>query len=175
MQITTDSRNDWQKMRRTDLWRLAEAWKIAYPPGAPKDDMINILIANQVNPNDPRGAFEWEVTHTQDESGNSIVIKEPRRRVHATANSNIDYEGIMDKQAQDEMETENSSLRNEVDELKAMMAKMLEPKVNHDSDEQIVFSELKFHELKKIAKQKGLVIQNTMKKVELIKELEALG
>ena len=188
MQVSTDSRNDWERLRRVDLWHLADAWEIQYPPGATKTDMISILTANSVNPNDPRGAFEWDIVHSQDESGHPVVSRYPRRKAHATANKDIDYAGIMDKKAQDEMESENQTLKNEVAEMKKMMAKLLESKstglaITEDVDLTVEatltttvenYSGMKFQELRKLAKSKGLVIQNTDKKIEVIAKLEEL-
>jgi len=193
MQVSTDSRNDWEKLRRIDLWHLADAWNVQYPPGATKVDMINLLSANQVNPNDPRGAFEWDEVHSQDEMGRPVISRYPKRKAHATASQNIDYDAIMDKQAQEEMESENKTLKDEVAELKAMMAELLKaqgdaptlddaPHLGDKDKEKIsassevkTYSEMKFQELRKLAKLKGLVIQNTDKKIDVIAKLEALG
>ena len=180
MQVTTDTRDDWERLRRIDLWHLADAWNIPYPAGATKIDMISILSANQVNPNDPRGAYEWDIVHSQDEMGKPVVSRYPKRKVHATANKDIDYAGILDKKAQDEMEEERDSLRDEVEKLNAMMAAMLkaqeDTKVTVDlaEKETVAYPDMKFHELKKVAKQKGLVIPNTDKKVDILAKLEGL-
>ena len=187
MQISTDSRNPWERMRRRELWELGTSWGVPYPSGATKDQMIQILSANGVNPLDPKGAFEFDEVQGEDETGRPIINRYPRRKLHATANKDIDYAQIMESKTK--TEDENKSLKDEVAELKAMVEKLTtaqptdEPRETSETTQPlnilqntpVIIEDLKFHEMKRLAKERGLTIPNTMKKPELIERLKSLG
>jgi hypothetical protein len=179
--MSTDTRNVWERMRRRELWKLGKAWGVPYPPGAGKDQMIPILMANNVDPNNPKGAFEFEEVPGEDEAGRAIINRYPKRPEHATARQDIDYAQIMESK-----EVENSSLKDEVAELKALVEKLTENQITLVKHKEKIgdplktslenkYSDTPWKELRALAKSKGIKLLPKYKREDIIRELEALG
>jgi len=182
--ISVDPRTLFERLSRRDVWKLAEAHGISYPPSAPKDAVIKILEANNVNPlaKPPEGdGIKFESINVPMENGSFKQELYPVRKDHATANTDIDYQtrldNISDKQVAEEAaerKAKDEAQTNEIAELKAMVAQLMsrgsdipEPKVTDNK-----FSAMKMQDLRKAAKAAGIKVMPTFKKVDLIRMLE---
>lgn len=69
--VSSDSRTPMERLRRVQLWAIAEDRGIQYPPDAPKTVMLALLVGAGVDPKMPyQGAgIKWEVINGQDEIG----------------------------------------------------------------------------------------------------------
>ncbi len=90
--VSTDSRPPLARLRRCQLWQLADKVGLQYPAGAPSTLMVQLLGAAAV---DPRQHFHYEAVHGRDENGNPTVEHYPVIKNHHTADKNLDYDTII--------------------------------------------------------------------------------
>lgn len=131
--LSDDSRSALQRTRRTQLYRIANAYKLSFPEGCPADDLRKIIEGHGVDVTRPLpdGADnEWERRIVEDENGKQSIQLYPKEKPHFTANKDIDYETIIQQRAakaekaQKQAETENEDLRSQLIEMKKQMEEM---------------------------------------------------
>lgn len=131
--LSDDSRSALQRTRRTQLYRIANAYKLSFPEGCPADDLRKIIEGHGVDVTRPLpdGADnEWERRIVEDENGKQSIQLYPKEKPHFTANKDIDYESIIQQRAakaekaQKQAETENEDLRSQLEAMKKQMEEM---------------------------------------------------
>lgn len=67
--VSEDSRKPIERLRRVQLWKVADALGIQYPVGAPKTTMVALLEANSVDVTQGIAGIQWKVTHGKTADG----------------------------------------------------------------------------------------------------------
>lgn len=174
--VSEDSRTPLERLRRKQLWDLADAHGISYPDRAPATVMVNILKGAEVDPATPLPSGEKLVQEVlvQDENGKQKVELYPVEKPHATQNKDIDYDSIIEQKAKN---SEQAEVIKQQDARIAQMEAMLAKFVGEQSDSQEKpavsdFSNMKMQELRVEAKKAGI---NTfgMSKKDIIEKLNA--
>lgn len=129
--LSTDSRNALQRTRRSRLYRIADAYKLNYPPGIPADDLRKIIEGNGIDVLKPLpngGENDWEQVVVENEDGKQSVQLYPKEKPHFTANREIDYESILAKKAEEQKQTEkeNVDLRQQIIDLQKQLKALTE-------------------------------------------------
>ncbi len=178
---STDSRNVWQRLSRRQLWRLLEHHKIDHRDNLTADAAIVLLQASGANPME---GIEWINVGVKNESGN--VRQEAYPVEKERGELEYDFEAELEKRTQ--VQDENTDLKGEIAELKAQLSKLMEMVADKQEstpvdvapeDQEKTKTEtqnlenLKFHELKSLAKQKGLTLPITTKKPAMIEAIRA--
>lgn len=121
--LTEDSRLPIEKLRRYHLQKICKENDIKFDPTGPATDLRKLIEGSNV---DIYKSNLFEKIQFQDESGRTKETVLPKIIPHATANADIDYDSILEAKAKaSQKEEENVKLRSEIDELKAMVAKLL--------------------------------------------------
>ncbi len=104
--VSSDSRPLLERLRRCQLWQLADKLGITYPAGAAATVMVDILKAQGV---DPTQHMRFEPVRGKDEHGNPTVEYYPTVEQHHTADKSIDYDSVIAEriQGQDEQHEDN--------------------------------------------------------------------
>ena len=119
--LTDDSRTPLEKLRRTQLQKIALDNDIKFDPAGPATALRKLIEGSGV---DYMRTDLFVQRQVQDENGQIREIVDPVVKPHATANANIDYDAIIEAKAK-EKEEENTELKKELEELKAMVAKLI--------------------------------------------------
>lgn len=120
--LTDDSRSALEKLRRPQLQKIARENNIPFDPSGPADKLRLLIEGSGV---DVLKTDMFEKFQVQDENGRVKEMVEPKVKPHATASKNIDYDAILEAKAKAaEKEEENEGLKKEIDELKALVAKL---------------------------------------------------
>lgn len=173
--VTEDGRSLYEKMRRNQIYRLADKAGIPYKAGTPKDALIPVLEANNVNP------FlledEWEDVIVTDEDGRSSVTKYPKIKPHATAGREIDYYQEIEKRSakadadNKALEDSNAALKDQVANLTAMMEKLMAQNMPKVAPKETNIHEMTMPQLRELAKERGIKMEFGQKKSDLIEKL----
>lgn len=129
--LSTDSRNALQRTRRSRLYRIADAYKLNYPPGIPADDLRKIIEGNGIDVLKPLpngGENDWEQVVVENEDGKQSVQLYPKEKPHFTASREIDYDAILAKKAEEQKQTEkeNVDLRQQILDLQKQLKALTE-------------------------------------------------
>lgn len=153
--LTEDSRLPIEKLRRFHLQRICKENGIKFDPAGPATDLRKLIEGSNV---DIYKSNLFEKFQIQDENGRMKEVVTPKIVPHATANANIDYDSILEARAKaSQKEEENVKLRSEIDELKAIVAKLLPKETKEEkskSDEeyrteyQAMFGKAPHHKMK---------------------------
>ncbi len=139
---SVDSRSDWGKISRRQYWKGAKALNISFPDGASQPKMIEICQAAGVTP-DQLAKFIPVRVGTPDGSGKVVMVPEDherkydeRKELHRAeemerriaSGIKLEEERISaDKlKMESEKNAEISALRTEIDEMKKMIAQLLD-------------------------------------------------
>lgn len=190
--VSEDSRKPIDRLRRVQLWKIADALGLNYPVGAPKTTMVALLEANDVDVTRPIAGIQWRVT--QGTSTNGVPHQEiyPLMPEHASARKNVNAEVALSQRLSEKtkqekafedsrmkaLEQENArlkSLEEENAKLKEIIEKRLaalEDQKTADEKElsQPAANRAGYWEKYKKAKSLGLPVTRQMK----VKEIEAL-
>lgn len=190
--VSEDSRKPIDRLRRVQLWKIADALGLNYPSGAPKTVMVALLEANDVDVTRPIAGIQWRVTEGRGADG--MVRQEiyPVAPEHASARNNVNAdvalaqklsEKTKEEQAFEEsrikvLEQENARLKaleEENAKLKEMIEKRLaaleEQKTAEEKEaNQPAANKAGYWDIYKKAKNMGLPVTRQMK----IPEIEAL-
>lgn len=190
--VSEDSRKPIDRLRRVQLWKIADAMGLNYPPGAPKTVMVALLEANSVDVTKPIAGIQWRVT--QGTSTNGMPHQEiyPVVPEHASSRKNVNSEVVLtqklaektkEEQAFEDsrlkaLEQENARLKTLEEEnakLKEIIEKRLAALEQQKTEEekeanQPAANKAGYWEIYKKAKGLGLPVTRQMK----IKEIEAL-
>ena len=124
--LTDDSRSPIEKLRRHDLQVIARRNKITFNPSGPATDLRKLIEGSGI---DVVKETDFQRIQVEDESGMVKEIVEPVVKEHATANKDINYDAIIEANAKaNEKAEENTELKKELDEVKAMLAKLMPEK-----------------------------------------------
>ena len=137
--IGEDSRKPIQRLRRCQLHKIADGFKLQYPPGATKDVMIKLLEANAIDVTQSTDV-QWQVFNGQDVDGNPRqelypVAQQPasiRNGVNAAAvlnermSAKEEEEQGFDKARIDALERELSQARKTNEQLQGMQMSLEE-------------------------------------------------
>lgn len=134
--VTEDGRRPVERLRRSQLWRVADAYKISYPKDAAAEHMVTILKANSIDVTKPLPGGEslfQQVRVTGPDGkvvGTELYAPE---KPHATAGQNIDYEGVLERMQQqngeqaDQLAVRDSTIAEQgaqISELRTMITQM---------------------------------------------------
>ncbi len=136
--IGEDSRKPIQRLRRFQLHKIADGFKLQYPPGATKDVMIKLFEANEIDVTQSP-EVQWQVFNGQDVDGNARqefypVEQQPasiRNGVNATAvlnermSAKEEEEQGFDKARIDALERELGQARRTNEQLQVVLEKRL--------------------------------------------------
>jgi len=152
--VSTDSRNEVEKLRRTHCKNILKAYGVEYNPASPKTKLVSLIEGHGIDVTRPLpdGDSIFQMVAVKDEKGNVSTEVYPKEKDHATKNKSIDYNSVIEaKNKATEKEDENTALKKEIESLKALMNK-----------------DMKMSELRSIAKEKG-INSFGMKKSDLMK------
>lgn len=93
-QVSSDSRSPLERLRRCQLWFLADQEGIRYPEGAKKTLMVELLKACGV---DPRKHIPHKVVYGKDENGIPTQEEYPVLEDHASLRNGVDQNAILQK------------------------------------------------------------------------------
>ena len=170
--VSTDSRNVYERLRRHQCYKILESYKVSYPVGATKDDMIKIMEGSGINPLKP-GPYGEGVKYVKvevtDEDGKTRYEMYPEERPHATLNKAINYEAEMQKIIKDREaeEAEIAEKDQRIAELEAKINQLLEAQTTKDMD----FESLDVDQLRALAKERGVKVHHMAGKKKLIEAL----
>lgn len=144
--VSEDSRSPMERMRRAQLWKVADALGLQYPPGAPKTTMVALLTANGVDVTQPIAGIQWRMSYGKNSDGMPTQELYPVVPEHASARNGVNATLIVDQriaaqqtqvQKQDDkfqesrikaLEDENARLQEIIDKrLAALEHKEAEP------------------------------------------------
>lgn len=177
--VSTDSRSPLQRLRRAQLWQIADRAGIVYPPAAPADAVRTLLEANQITGLE---AEYNDITRFQpfvqkDENGATHVEHYPVPAKHSTADKVIDYTSAIEERAassaEDPEPTELDNLRQRNAELEDIINNRLaelEQKADRVAPD-FPLQKLLPWQLKHMAKDRGIDYKG-LSKEELIAALE---
>jgi hypothetical protein len=180
--VSEDSRLPIQKLRRAQLWKIAKAYDIPFPNGAPASAMIPLLEGNGIDVTKPlpNGESEFEQVVVRTEKGD-VVDLVPKEKEHYTKNKNINYDLILEKAAKEQEvkhKAETDSLNEKIAHLEAMVAKLLDGKIEKKEEEkeevfelEPALEDMQMHQLKSKCKELGIKQSFTDKKDDLIKKI----
>jgi len=99
--VSEDSRLPIERLRRVQLWALADRLDIPYPTQAPKTDMLKLLEAHQIDLSVPiQGkGIDWQVINAQDANGAPHTEIYPVIPEHHTNGKGIDYGAAIEANA----------------------------------------------------------------------------
>lgn len=130
--LTDDSRSPLEKLRRPQLQKILRNKDIKFDISGPATDLRKLVEGNGI---DVMNSNLFAKIQVQDENGVLKEVLDPVHKPHATEGKNIDYDAIIEAKAkQNEAEEENVSLKNELNEVKAMLAKLTKEDVPKEND-----------------------------------------
>lgn len=99
--VSTDSRTFLRRLRRAQLWKMADVDNLTYPPGAPAEAMYVLFENLGVTGLEQRFAHitRPQQIPQQDEQGNVRMEVYPDQPAHATANKELDYDSAIERNA----------------------------------------------------------------------------
>lgn len=148
--MPADSRSIYDRLRRTDLYKVGKFNNVAFPPNASAKQMRTILQGYDI---DPKKAIEFEKVVTKDENGNTVIEEYPTRKQHYTANKQIDYASEIEK-------------HDSVEDIDAAIALLMEKKKKLSGPKTVETMDM--GDLRAFAKELGVKFQSTTNKQELI-------
>lgn len=92
-----DSRNPLERLRRHDLYKIANANNINYPPGAPAEDVRKLIEATGIDVLNPANGVEWVEVVKEDEKKNKYTELYPAEKPHYSERNDIDYDNVIEK------------------------------------------------------------------------------
>jgi hypothetical protein len=95
--VSEDSRSPIQKLRRCQLWKIADRHGLQYPAAAPKTTMIKLLEAHGVDITRPLDGVEWQTLYPSAEAQQAAALNGqsltpqvvPVTRIHASARNGV--------------------------------------------------------------------------------------
>lgn len=93
--VSEDSRTPMQRLRRAQLWKVADAIGLSYPNGAPKTVMIALLEANSVDVTQPVAGIQWKMMQGRTSDGMPTQQLYPVIPVHASERKGVNAEAVM--------------------------------------------------------------------------------
>ena len=91
-QVSSDSRSPLERLRRCQLWLVADKAGIQYPNGAKKSVMVSLLEANGI---DPRQHIKHAVVYGRDETGMPTQEEYPVSPDHASLRKGVDSNAVL--------------------------------------------------------------------------------
>ena len=136
--VGEDSRAPIQRLRRCQLHKIADSFKLQYPAGATKDAMIKLFEANDIDVTQS-AAVEWEAFHGVDVDGKPRQEFYPKTAQPASARNGVNADAaLIDRvSAKDEeekafeaarldvLERENEQLKRTNEQLKGVLEERL--------------------------------------------------
>jgi hypothetical protein len=120
--LTDDSRSPIQKLRRSQLQKIARKHEIKFDPSGPATDLRKLIEGSGI---DVLRETEFDRLQVKDEDGMVHEILEPKVKPHATASKTIDYDAIIEANSKAaEKSAENDELKKKLESLEAMVAKL---------------------------------------------------
>lgn len=188
---SVDSRSDWNKISRRQYWKGAKALNIPFPAGATQPQMINICQAAGVTPEQVAKFIPVRV-NTADGNGKVVMVPEDHERKYdeqkehrraeemerrITAGVEKEEKRISAEKQKMEVEkdAEISILRSELDDMKKMMAQILEQNTPPSVPDVKKDDPLKMHwkSFQKLAKEAGMEWSTKDPREPIIAKLEA--
>lgn len=180
--VSTDSRNVYERLRRSQCYKILESYKVSYPSGATKDAMIKIMEGSGINPLKP-GPYGEGVKYVQvqvtDEDGKTRVEMYPEERPHATLNKAINYDVEMEKilkERQAEEKVKDDRIAELEQQIQALMDKVggtVPVEVAEPVAEFTDYEAMEVEDLKALAKEKGIKVHHMAGKKKTIEALKA--
>lgn len=128
-----DDRKPIERLRRAQLWKIADAYGLTYPPGATKDTMIQLLEGNRVDVTQPMPdvpQVQWETKMVPDASGNKVPQLHPVQPERQGGATTADVHRIVQQQEEEreseEEDSEKEELRTQIRELEDRQARMMD-------------------------------------------------
>lgn len=151
--VSEDSRAPLHRLRRYHLQRILKANGVKFNhETASAIDLAKLIEGNGIDPTSPlpNGEQLMQTVTVVDDKGNQRRELYPIEKDHATKWKDIDYDAIIQRNAElnsegDELKNENADLRRQLDELRAQQ-KAVDPAL------------MPMSELRAYAKSKGLKI-----------------
>lgn len=190
--VSADSRSPVEKLRRCQLWRIADHNGLQYPQGAPKTTMIEILKAHNIDVTRPVPGVEWTTIYPSVEAQQAAALNGesvgpqvvPIQKIHASARSGVNANAELSRRlsAQDKkeeafkesrmeaLEKENARLREEADGLKNIIQTRLaalEQQQSQPSRSGPNSSQREYWKAYNQAKGLGLAVKRGMKREEI--------
>ncbi len=150
--VGEDSRKPIERLRRYQLHRLADGFKLPYPPGASKDVMIKLFEANNLDVTQSPDV-QWQAINGVDSNGNHTQEFYPVEQLHGSmrngANAALalnerlsakeEEENTFKEARLDVLQRENEQLRRDNEQIKGVLEERLaaleneKPPVDKDS------------------------------------------
>jgi len=171
--LGTDNRTPLQKIRRYELYLLADDNGISYPKDAPATVLRPILEAAGIDPSRPLkdGTELMTTVMVATENGGEKPVLAAKQKLGASQRSGTSSTQRLNDIVSEQAEEENASKDAEIAELKKMLLearktpKKIAPKAKKAS----------FFEFKKYCKEQGVKVLKTDKKADLELKLKQLG
>ena len=190
---SVDPRSNWDKLSRRQCWAGAKKLGIPYKAGQKHSEMVQILMNAGVT---PEQVVEFKPMLVKDGNGDQRVVMTPdqpervfdeqkeHRRLEVFEQRIADGIKIEEERSREEKaklekekDTEINGLKTELEDLKAMMQKLLEQNstVPHETSVKKITDPLKMHwkSFQKMAKEVGIEWSTKDPREPVIEKLEA--
>ena len=173
--LRTDNRSPLQKIRRFDLYRLADANNISYPKDSPATVLRPILEAAGIDPTRPLPDGEELMTTVMvaTEGGGERAVLAAKQKLSASQRSGINSTQILNDRVSEQAEEEEASKDSEIAELKKLLLEARKTPVTKKIAPKA--KKANFFEFKKYCKEQGVKVLKTDKKADLELKLKQLG
>jgi len=173
--IGTDNRTPLQKIRRYDLYKLADANNIPYPKDAPATVVRPILEAAGVDPTRPLPNGEELMTTVMvaTENGGEKAVLAAKQKLSASQRNGTDSSARLNEIVTAQAEEESQSKDAEIAELKKLLLEARKTPVTRKIKPNP--KKRTFFEFKKYCKEQGVKVLKTDKKADLELKLKQLG
>jgi len=173
--LSTDGRTPLEKLRRTQLYTLADAYKITYPKDAPATLLRPILAASDIDPTAPlpNGEELMMTVYVDQQDGTTLPVVVEKRKVHASMRMGVNSQAeLANRIAVEEANEENVDLKKQVEDLTKMVARLLDnPKAVTKPNPN---KKPTFFEFKKQCAEKGVDVLKTDTRIDLNRKLKEL-
>lgn len=115
--VSEDSRKPLERLRRVQLWRLADALGLQYPHGAPKTTMVKLLEANDVDPTQPISGIQWRVTNGRTSDGVPHQEVYPVQTPHASVRKGVNADAALSNKLAEKSREEQAFEQSRLDSL----------------------------------------------------------
>lgn len=186
--VGEDGRKPIERLRRVQLWKIADSLGLSYPVGAPKTVMVALLEANEVDVTQPIAGIQWQTVNGKASDGRNNQELYPVAPVHASERNGVNADAVVaqrlsakeqedaefERKRMEVLERDNERLKSLEDEntrLKEIIEKRLAALETEQKEEnQPACNKMGYWDVYKKAQSMGLHVHRKMK----LKEIESL-
>lgn len=122
--ISEDSRRPIERLRRAQLWKIADALGLSYPVGAPKTTMISLLEANDVDVTQPIAGIQWQVVQGTGTNGQPHQELYPVVPLHASARKGVNADMVLSQKLAEKAKEEDKFEQKRIEVLEKENARL---------------------------------------------------